>query len=127
MRTLKKENVGGNGAVDMSKLLVYISRKGVKRQVIYDLKTIKIENEFLNGIYNDLANLIGMDATKTIFDEYRGQQITFLVEFYSKKFIHNQIVKEYNGFNVKQLATKYEYSERTIRRILKEHIDNEEN
>ncbi len=127
MRTLKKENVGGNGAVDMSKLLVYISRKGVKRQVIYDLKTIKIENEFLNGIYNDLANLIGMDATKTIFDEYRGQQITFPVEFYSKKFIHNQIVKEYNGFNVKQLATKYEYSERTIRRILKEHIDNEEN
>lgn len=127
MRTLKKENVGGNGAVDMSKLLVYISRKGVKRQVIYDLKTIKIENEFLNGIYNDLANLIGMDATKTIFDEYRGQQITFPVEFYSKKFIHNQIIKEYNGFNVKQLATKYEYSERTIRRILKEHIDNEEN
>ena len=127
MRTLKKENVGGNGAVDMSKLLVYISRKGVKRQVIYDLKTIKIENEFLNGIYNDLANLIGMDATKTIFDEYRGQQITFPVEFYSKKFIHNQIVKEYNGFNVKQLATKCEYSERTIRRILKEHIDNEEN
>ena len=127
MRTLKKENVGGNGAVDMSKLLVYISRKGVKRQVIYDLKTIKIENEFLNGIYNDLANLIGMDATKSIFDEYRGQQITFPVEFYSKKFIHNQIVKEYNGFNVKQLATKYEYSERTIRRILKEHIDNEEN
>ena len=127
MRTLKKENVGGNGAVDMSKLLVYISRKGVKRQVIYDLKTIKIENEFLNGIYNDLANLIGMDATKTIFDEYRGQHITFPVEFYSKKFIHNQIVKEYNGFNVKQLATKYEYSERTIRRILKEHIDNEEN
>lgn len=123
VRTLKKENVGGNGAVDMSKLLVYISRKGVKRQVIYDLKTIKIENEFLNGIYNDLANLIGMDATKTIFDEYRGQQITFPVEFYSKKFIHNQIVKEYNGFNVKQLATKYEYSERTIRRILKEHID----
>ena len=91
--------------------------------MIYDLKTIKIENEFLNGIYNDLANLIGMDATKTIFDEYRGQQITFPVEFYSKKFIHNQIV----GFNVKQLATKYEYSERTIRRILKEHIDNEEN
>lgn len=124
MRTSKKENVGGNGTVDMSKLLVYISRKGVKRQVIYDLKTIKIENEFLNGIYNDFANLIGMDATKTIFDEYRGQQITFPVEFYSKKFIHNQIVKEYNGFNVKQLAAKYEYSERTIRRILKEHIDN---
>lgn len=95
--------------------------------MINELKGVKVENEFLNGIYNDLANLIGMEATKTIFDEYRGQQITFPVEFYSKKFIHNQIVKEYNGFNVKQLATKYEYSERTIRRILKDHIDNQEN
>ena len=92
--------------------------------VICDLKNITVESDFLNGIYNDLASLIGLEATKTIFDEYRGQQITFPVEFYSKKFIHNQIVKEYNGYNVKQLATKYEYSERTIRRILKEHIDN---
>lgn len=92
-----------------------------------DLKDIKVENEFLNGIYNDLANLIGIEATKIIFDEYRGQQVTFPVEFYSKQFIHNQIVKEYNGFNVKQLATKYGFSERTIRRILKEHIDNENN
>ena len=89
----------------------------------FDLKNITVETDFLNGIYNDLASLIGLEATKTIFDEYRGQQITFPVEFYSKKFIHNQIVKEYNGFNVKQLATKYEYSERSIRRILKEHID----
>lgn len=95
--------------------------------MINELKGVKVENEFLNGIYNDLANLIGMEATKTIFDEYRGQQITFPVEFYSKKFIHNQIVKEYNGFNVKQLATKYEYSERSIRRILKDHIDNGDN
>lgn len=102
-------------------------KKGAERKVIYDLKGVKVENEFLNGIYNDLANLIGMEATKTIFDEYRGQQITFPVEFYSKKFIHNQIVKEYNGFNVKQLATKYEYSERTIRRILKDHIDSGDN
>ena len=30
VRTLKMENVGGNGAVEMSELLVYISRKGVK-------------------------------------------------------------------------------------------------
>ena len=30
VRTFKMENVGGNGAVEMSELLVYISRKGVK-------------------------------------------------------------------------------------------------
>ena len=92
----------------MSTISDYIIKKGVERKVFYGLKGVKVENEFLNGIYNELADLIGMEAAKTIFDEYRGQQITFPVEFYSKKFIHNQIVKEYNGFNVKQLATKYE-------------------
>lgn len=82
-----------------------------------------LENDFLNGIYTELANLIGIEFTKVIYDEYKGQQITFPVEFYSKKFIHNQIIKEYNGFNTNLLATKFGYSERTIRRILKEHID----
>lgn len=81
---------------------------------------IKVDNRFLNGIYKDLAALVGEENAKNIYNEYRGQQITFPVEFYSKEYIYTQIFSEYNGGNLKQLATKYGYSERTIRRILKE-------
>lgn len=77
------------------------------------------EKEYLNGIYKKIADLIGIDNAKLIFKEYRGQQITFPVEFYSKQYIYAQIIEEYDGTNVKQLATKYGYSERTVRRILK--------
>ncbi len=80
---------------------------------------IKVDNQFLNGIYKDLAALVGEENAKNIYNEYRGQQITFPVEFYSKEYIYTQIAGEYNGDNLKQLATKYQYSERTIRRILK--------
>ena len=75
----------------------------------------------LNGVYNELADIFDLDIAKRIFDEYRGQQITFPMEFYNKQYIYSQIKREYNGSNIKQLASKYEYSERTIRRILKEN------
>ncbi len=83
------------------------------------------EKEYLNGIYKKIADLIGIDNAKLIFKEYRGQQITFPVEFYSKQYIYNQIIEEYDGTNIKQLASKYGYSERTVRRILKD-VGNDE-
>ena len=81
-----------------------------------DLSEIKCEN--LNSIYNELADLLGIDAVLKIHSAYRGQQITFPVELFSKEFIVWQIVNEYNGYNVKQLATKFGYSEKWIRKIL---------
>ena len=90
------------------------------------LETENIKGEYLNGVYNELANLLGIDVVLKIHASYRGQQVTFPVELFSKEFIAMQIVREYNGHNVKQLATKYEYTERTIRKILKEHIDKTE-
>lgn len=86
-----------------------------------DLSEIKCEN--LNSIYNELADLLGIDAVLKIHSAYRGQQITFPVELFSKEFIVWQIVNEYNGYNVKQLATKFGYSEKWIRKILKDHME----
>ncbi|MDE6412710.1 MAG: Mor transcription activator family protein [Eubacterium sp.] len=84
----------------------------------------KLKCEYLNGAYNDIANLLGMDAALKLHAAYRGQQITFPVQLFTKEFIAAQIVNEYNGYNVKQLATKFGYSEKWIRKILKDHIDN---
>ena len=83
---------------------------------------LEAEKEYINGIYKKFADLIGVDGAKLIFKECRGQQITFPVEFYSKQYIYKQIIDGYDGTNLKQLATKYGYSERTIRRILKDKI-----
>lgn len=84
----------------------------------------KLKCEYLNGAYNDIANLLGMDAVLKLHTAYRGQQITFPVHLFTKEFIAAQIVNEYDGYNVKQLATKFGYSEKWIRKILKDHIDN---
>ena len=92
------------------------------RKVDYEVHAnleLKTSSKYFNGIYKDLCDLIGEENTQKVYKEYRGQQITFPVEFYSKEYIYSQIIDEFNGSNLKQLATKYGYSERTIRRILK--------
>ena len=74
----------------------------------------------LNGIYRDIATVAGVEIAKLMFEEYRGQQVTFPVDFLSRQYIYECIVREFDGCNYKALAAKYNYSERTIRRILKE-------
>ncbi len=93
------------------------------RGVIFEMDVSNIKCEYLNGAYSELANLLGIEAVLKIHSAYRGQQITFPVQLFSKEFLKKQIVDEYNGYNIKQLATKYGYSEKWVRQILKEHID----
>lgn len=91
--------------------------------VIFEMDVSNIKCEYLNGAYSELANLLGIEAVLKIHSAYRGQQITFPVQLFSKEFLKKQIVDEHNGYNIKQLATKYGYSEKWVRQILKEHID----
>lgn len=90
-------------------------------EVIMPMDPSKIQVEYLNGAYNELANLLGIEAVLKIYNSYRGQQLTLPVRLFSKEFIVRQIVEEYDGYNIKQLATKFGYSEKWIRKILKDH------
>lgn len=81
----------------------------------------KIKGEYLNGSYQELATLLGVDAVLKIYSSYRGTQIFFPVQLFSKEFITEQIINEYDGKNIRDLATKYGYTEKWIRKILKDH------
>lgn len=89
------------------------------------LEKEKLKGEYLNGSYSELADLIGIDAVLKLHSKYRGTQIFLPVELFSRNFIAEQIVNEYNGHNVRELATKYGYTEKWVRKILKDNIDNE--
>ena len=73
----------------------------------------------LNDVYRDIANEIGIENTMAIYRLFHGTQISFPNRLFSKEYIHKAIINEYNGKNVIQLAQKYNYSERTIWRIIK--------
>ena len=80
-----------------------------------------MKNELLglNDVYRDIADEIGIENTVVIYKLFHGTQVSFPTRLFSKEYIHEAIVNEYNGNNVPQLAQKYNYSERSIWRILK--------
>ena len=84
---------------------------------------LKNEDKYINNVYAKITSLVGIENAKILFNEYRGQQLTFPVEFYKKEYIYSEIVAEYDGKNIKHLAKKYNYSEHTIRRILNKNIN----
>lgn len=89
---------------------------------LFDSQEVELlENDLsgLNDVYKDIANEIGLENTLIIFKLFHGTQISFPNRLFSKEYTHKAIISEYNGTNIPQLAQKYNYSERSIWRILK--------
>lgn len=84
-----------------------------------------LRQESLNGIYGELAALIGLESMLQVYLQFKGQQITFPVKLFSEEYTMRQIRAEYNGSNVRELAKKYGYSERWVRELLRQKENQE--
>ena len=87
---------------------------------VYDMKK---EIELYNDIYKEISELIGLEATLKIYLRFKGQQVSFPVRLYSPHLIQQNVIKEYDGTNIAELAQKYDYSEKTIRRMIKDSLE----
>ena len=85
----------------------------------WELSTVANDISGLNNIYREIADEIGIENTVVIYRLFHGTQVSFPSRLFSKDHIHKAIIEEYTGNNVSQLAQKYNYSERSIWRILK--------
>lgn len=83
---------------------------------------VETDPEVLNSVYREISEKMGMDTALEIYQLFKGQQICFPVRFFNPAKIQKYIAEEYDGTNIRILAVKYGYSEKTIRRIIKEHI-----
>lgn len=73
-----------------------------------------------NAVYRDFAKIIGIESTLEIFENYHGTQINFPMRLVSSDYIKQLVLNEYDGTNLKELAMFYGYSERHLRRLLKD-------
>ena len=83
----------------------------------------KSEADLFNEIYREICSVIGLDAAISIYQLYKGQQITFPIHLFNAKRIQTSIIKEYDGANIRELAKKYGYSEKTVRRMIKDSLE----
>lgn len=74
----------------------------------------------LNEIYAELIDLVGTENMIIIYTHFKGQQISYPVNLCSREYTAKRIKEEYNGSNISSLAAKYGYSERWVRKIIKE-------
>lgn len=85
----------------------------------WDVNCLGNDISGLNDVYREIADEIGIENAVAIYRLFHGTQVSFPSKLFSKEHIHKAIISEYTGDNVLQLAQKYNYSERTIWRILK--------
>ena len=104
--------------------ILLVSNEVIKCCVEVD--DMKKETELYNSIYKELSELVGLDATLKIYLRFKGQQVSFPVRLYNPHMIQQSVIKEYDGTNIAELARKYDYSEKTIRRMIRESVRDSE-
>ena len=88
-----------------------------------EVYNMKKEIELYNDIYKEISEIVGLEATLKIYLRFKGQQICFPVRLYNPHLIQQNVIKEYDGTNIAELAQKYDYSEKTIRRMIKDSLE----
>lgn len=72
--------------------------------------------------FESIAMKVGMDITKMLFKEFGGTSVYFPTEkMIYKEARDREIIEEFNGFNVRELASKYRMSESYIRAIIRKN------
>lgn len=83
---------------------------------------MKLKISDLPPQFEDIANEIGIDNAKILFREFGGTSVYFPTEkMVYKEARDREILAEFNGGNIKDLASKYNMSESYIRSIINRH------
>ncbi|CAI3565384.1 Mor transcription activator family protein [Clostridium neonatale] len=80
-------------------------------------KIRKADSSDFSGVYQDMVENLGVEVTKRVHKYYNGQQVTFPMRLYSKKYVLERL-KEYDGTNLKALSRELGYSERWLRHLI---------
>lgn len=81
---------------------------------------MEAESVMYSGVYREISDLLGTEAMRKLYRHFRGQQVSFPIRLYDPQKIRQSVIREYDGTNLRELAAKYDYSEKTIRRMLRD-------
>ncbi len=79
---------------------------------------------FPDGIFQDMAHLIGVENTLTLMHEFEGE--TIYIRKIKESFVtfwHGLLKSQWRKHNIKALAHEYDVSEPTVRQIVNDHED----
>ena len=77
---------------------------------------MKIEN--LRGVYREIAMETDIETAKAMHKLFGGQQISFPKKIFNNDYMNTYIKEKKDTQNTRELAHKFNVSERRIRQIL---------
>lgn len=85
--------------------------------------------EDLPEVYQHLAELVGVENMLKIANAFGGGESIYFpkLEAIHRPARDKKIIEEFNGYNFKQLAQKYQLSEMRVRSIVKDYVEFERN
>ena len=86
---------------------------------------MKSDSKIYSGIYKDLVELLGEDITLEIYDNFKGQQVTFPMRLYSKSYVEEYLIKIYDGKNLKELSKELGYTCNWLQQLINKLNKNE--
>lgn len=88
--------------------------------------SVKYDNIEINDLdeqYQEIANIIGIDNLLELASYFGGTQIYIpSTDKLVKNVKYKNIIEEFDGFNIRQLAKKYDVSESTVYRLVRDKI-----
>ena len=90
----------------------------MKEEELIEQENMSKKSENYRGIYNDMVEVLGHDITLKVYENYKGQQITFPMRLYSDKYIIDYLNKNYDGKNLKQIARKLGYTCNWLQKVI---------
>lgn len=96
--------------------------KSKQNSVELNTEVMEVSNNVENycEIYRELAELIGENNSKKIWNYYRGLSIQFPQRLYSKEYTKKYIKENIDNMKLKDIAKHLNLTERRVRQIAKE-------
>lgn len=72
------------------------------------------------GVYEEIAEIIGKERIEEFYERFKGQQFVFPMKLYSKEYVMQEISHLQGKTRISDIAKKFGYSERYVRKMLAE-------
>ncbi len=78
------------------------------------------ESEYYHDIYRELAELIGVQNTKKIWERFHGLSVQFPQRLHSRTYSREYVRDHMGSMNIKDMAVHLSLTDRRVRQIIQE-------
>lgn len=69
------------------------------------------------GLYEELAEIVGEQHVKEIYDRFQGQEVSFPMRLFTPEYVVDSVLTDTDK-DLRELAREYGYNEKYLKRLI---------